>query len=150
MDILNARVWDWARWRLTGHVNKLSHLLYWPNAPWRVEKKFRWQQIKSCNLAVWKSDFLKINGFDEVFEGWGHEDADMVLRLHHLGIDRQNGFCCTEVYHLWHRHNTRQNEGINHQRVLDRAKSGCVRAEKGALDHADQNGVVITDLASGG
>ena len=145
-ELFNASVADWARWRLLGDVNKITHLLYWPGASGRIEKQFRWKQIRSCNFAVWKNDFEKINGFDEIFEGWGHEDADLVLRLHHLGIERKNGFFCTEVFHLWHHQNTRTQEGANYQRVLDRTKSGLVRADMGIMDNMNSSDVVVTPL----
>ena len=93
---------QWLRLRLAGDVNKLTHLLYWPGAPGRVQTRFRWKGIRSCNFGVWYRDFEAVNGFDESFSGWGHEDADLVLRLHHHGCRRKNGFLATEVFHLWH------------------------------------------------
>ena len=74
---------------------------------------------------------MAVNGFDETFEGWGHEDADLVLRLSHAGIRRKNGFWATEVYHLWHREQQRSQESMNKQKVFDRMKTGLVLAEKG-------------------
>jgi len=37
------------------------------------------------NLAVWREDFLAVNGFDEQFVGWGLEDHDFADRLVRLG-----------------------------------------------------------------
>jgi hypothetical protein len=116
---------------LAGDSNKLLHLLPWPRRLFRVKQGFHWHGIRSCNLGVWRSDFAGVNGFDETFEGWGHEDADLVLRLHHLGIRRKNGFMGTEVFHLWHRENPRDQESINKKRVLERMKTDVVLAEKG-------------------
>ena len=109
-------------------MNKLTQLLYWPSAPFRIEERFRWKGIRSCNFAVWKDDFVRVNGFDESFEGWGHEDADLVLRLHNAGLRRKNGYCSSEVYHLWHHQNNRDTENINYKRVLSRLESGLVKA----------------------
>ena len=36
-------------------------------------------------LVVARSDFEAIGGYDEVFEGWGGEDDDVLWRLHRLG-----------------------------------------------------------------
>jgi glycosyltransferase involved in cell wall biosynthesis len=146
VDLTRATVWDWLAWRLKGDINKLAHLVYWPQAPGRCEKSFRWKQIRSCNFALWRDDFLQVNGFDESFAGWGHEDADLVLRLHHLGRCRKNGFFGTEVYHLWHRQNSRSSESVNHQRVIDRIKTGLVSATKGVNANLCANDVVVTSL----
>lgn len=146
LELAQARWTDWLAWRLRGDANKLAHLLYWPGAPGRVEAQFRWKQIRSCNFGLWKGDFLAVNGFDETFEGWGHEDADLVLRLHHAGLRRKNGYLCTEVYHLWHRQNSRLQESVNQQRVLQRMQSGLIRAEQGMNDHANASDVVVTTL----
>ena len=146
VNLANATVTDWLSWRLKGDTNKLTHLVYWPQAPGRCEAKFRWKQIRSCNFALWKDDFLAVNGFDESFEGWGHEDADLVLRLHHLGLCRKNGFLGTEVYHLWHRQNSRSSEDVNHQRVIDRIQTGIVIAARGISDNLCANDVVVTPM----
>ena len=114
-----------------GDCNKIFHLLDWPNFFFRIRKNFKWSGIRSCNLGVWRRDFFSVNGFDESFEGWGHEDADFVLRLSHFGIQRKNGFMATEVFHLWHPESTRDQESVNKTRVLQRMKTDLIRAEKG-------------------
>ena len=144
---LNKSNWkDWLRWRLVGDVNKLVHLMRWPDASFRKERSFRWKGIRSCNFGVWRHDFLNVNGFDESFQGWGHEDADMVLRLHNAGLQRKNGFCATEVYHLWHKENSRSNEQSNRSLVLQRLRAGVTRAAKGVDDALTAKGVKVTRL----
>jgi GT2 family glycosyltransferase len=142
----NLRPADWLRLRLSGDVNKLTHLLYWPGAPGRVKDEFAWKGIRSCNFGVWYRDFEAVNGFDETFSGWGHEDADLVLRLHHHGLKRKNGFLATEVFHLWHRENTRDLEAGNRQRVLERMQGGLVRAQAGVAELADGPAAAVTEL----
>ena len=146
VDLTEASVVDWLVWRMKGDVNKVAHLVHWLHAPGRREVQFRWKQIRSCNFGLWKDDLLAVNGFDESFEGWGHEDADLVLRLHHLGLCRKNGFLSTEVYHLWHRLNSRSREDVNHQRVIGRMHTGIVSAPKGIRDNLCANDVVVTSL----
>lgn len=146
VDINKARWRDWLRWRFSGDVNKLIHLLQWPHALFRKEKDFRWKKIRSCNFGVWRSDFFRVNGFDESFHGWGHEDADLVLRLHNAGLQRKNGFCATEVYHLWHKENSRSNELVNRYLVTQRLHTGLIRAVKGLEDARGVDGVKVTRL----
>lgn len=144
VDISQAHPRDWLRWRMAGDVNKLIHLLQWQGAPFRKEEKFLWKKIRSCNFGVWRKDFLNVNGFDESFEGWGHEDADLVLRLHNAGLQRKNGFCSTEVYHLWHKENSRVNEMKNRRTVTQRLELGIVRALKGVDDSLTSDDVRVT------
>ena len=131
IDLLEQSIIFWLKARLTGDSNKLLHMLGWPKSLFRVKRGFKWQGIRSCNLAIWREDFVTTNGFDETFEGWGHEDADLVLRLSHAGIRRKNGFWATEVYHLWHGEQQRNQESINKQKVFDRMKTSLILAEKG-------------------
>jgi glycosyltransferase involved in cell wall biosynthesis len=144
VDINNARWSDWLRWRLAGDANKFIHLLHWTNAPFRKESAFHWKKIRSCNFGVWRKDFLLVNGFDESFEGWGHEDADLVLRLHNAGLQRKNGFCATEVYHLWHKENSRNNELRNRHMVTQRLHTGVIRAVRGVDDALVTDDVRVT------
>jgi glycosyltransferase involved in cell wall biosynthesis len=136
----------WLRLRAGGHVNKLAHLVRWPGAPMRIQQRFRWKGIRSCNFGVWKEDFAKVNGFDETFSGWGHEDADLVLRLHNAGLVRKDGYLATEVLHLWHRENSRAAESANRARVLRRMESGIIRAEAGLAELAHSDKPVVTEL----
>jgi glycosyltransferase involved in cell wall biosynthesis len=124
-----AGYWMWQR--LGGRASKLTGLLRFPDGNYRCHLQFRWKGIRSCNLAVWRADYERVNGFDETFVGWGHEDADFVLRLHNAGLVRKNGFCATEVFHLWHRESNRSQQGINADKVRARIDSGQVRATVG-------------------
>ncbi|GBU15423.1 glycosyl transferase family 2 [Polaromonas sp.] len=124
----------WLLARVRGDCNKILHLFVWPWQLFRVKEGFEWRGIRSCNLGVWRGDFIAVNGFDEVFEGWGHEDADLVLRLSHFGVKRKNGFMATEVFHLWHRENQRGQESRNKSRVIQRLSTHLIRAEKGLTE----------------
>ncbi len=117
--------------RKDGHINKVLQLLTrWPDL-WRTSRRFSWRRIKSCNLGVWRSDLTLVNGFDESFLGWGHEDSDLVVRLFNAGVMRKDGAFATEVFHLWHREAVRDQESSNKRVVQERAANGTVRATKG-------------------
>jgi GT2 family glycosyltransferase len=146
VDLRDLELVDWLRLRLSGDINKLTHLLYWPGAPGRVQRVFKWKGIRSCNFGVWYGDFEAVNGFDESFSGWGHEDADLVLRLHNQGCRRKNGFFGTEVFHLWHGENDRAQESSNRDRVLQRMQAGLVRAVKGLAEQAGDRMATVTEL----
>jgi hypothetical protein len=69
-----------------------------------------------------------------------------VLRLHHHGSRRKNGFLATEVYHLWHPENSRAGEDANRQRVLARMQTGIVRAEAGLAEALRAAKPEVTEL----
>ena len=37
------------------------------------------------NVGIWRSDYERVNGYDENFHGWGCEDDDLRLRLRRAG-----------------------------------------------------------------
>ena len=145
-DFADVTWLTWLRWRIAGDVNKLIHLIQLPDLALRRESHFRWKRIRGCNIGVWRKDYLLINGFDESFTGWGHEDADFFLRLHNAGVQRKNGFCSTEVYHLWHPESSRSEATSNRERVTLRIKTGVIRAEKGVDEAALADDVVIQKI----
>ncbi len=134
----------WLGKRFRGESNKLIGHLRLPDRAGRIDRSFNWKGIRSCNMAVWKSDFEKVDGFDESFQGWGHEDADFVLRLHNLGLARKNGFCATEVFHLWHKEASRSQESANARLVRERASTKIVRSTLGYAQKRVDDDVVVT------
>ncbi|MDM8568554.1 glycosyltransferase family 2 protein [Thiotrichales bacterium HSG1] len=114
-------VWTWpiSKWLsayLKGNINRCSPLLRLPFV--RKHCRQTWKGVKTCNLGIWKKDFEQINGFDEKFQGWGHEDADLAIRLLQIGIRRKNGRFAVPVLHLWH--NEEQLNLDNWQRLKQR------------------------------
>lgn len=54
------------------------------------------------NIGIHRSDYERINGYDENFRGWGCEDDDLRLRLRAAGIKVRSILRWTCTYHLWH------------------------------------------------
>lgn len=59
-------------------------------------------RLTSCNFGVWRTDFERINGFDERFVGWGQEDDDLGLRLRAAGVRLASILDRTFSLHVWH------------------------------------------------
>ena len=72
-----------------------AHLYEWCRVPMRP-------RLTGNNIALWRSDFEQINGFDEQFVGWGLEDRDLQFRLHRIGVRARSILSRTTVLHLWH------------------------------------------------
>lgn len=104
--------------RFRGNFNRVLPMLRLPDGVWRNKHLSRhWQGVKTCNMAVFREDFIKINGFDESYKGWGHEDADLAVRLFSSGILRKDGRWGTVVFHLWHEENDRTLEAENRKKL---------------------------------
>ncbi|WNB76499.1 MULTISPECIES: glycosyltransferase family 2 protein [Methylomonas] len=117
-------------------LNRLLPLIYVPLQRWRYFNPRRWQNAMTCNLALWQADFLAVNGFDELFEGWGYEDSDLVIRLIHSGCKRKEGRFAAPVLHLWHPYNDRSQHDENYRRLLERvADPRIVVAQRGVSQY---------------
>lgn len=133
LDLQRLGWWATLRYRLRGDLNKILQLwLSWPDL-WRRQRHFSWRRIKGCNLGFWRSDLYRVNGFDESFLGWGHEDADVVVRLFNAGVLRKDGAFATEVLHLWHKEAVRDQASSNRRIVLERAADKSTQAVRGLL-----------------
>ena len=65
-------------------------------------KKFH-TALRGCNLSIFKSDFLKVDGFDEAYDqSWGREDSDFCYRLFHAGVQMKFLWFMALQYHLYH------------------------------------------------
>ncbi|MDI6736610.1 MAG: glycosyltransferase family 2 protein [bacterium] len=69
--------------------------------------------IKSCNFSLFKKDFIKVNGFNEAFQGWGREDSELAVRLFNSRLYRKNIKFSAIQYHLYHSEHDRTNLSKN-------------------------------------
>jgi glycosyltransferase involved in cell wall biosynthesis len=122
---------DWLRQRLSGGLNRLAPVLRLPLGPLRKMRPQAWEGARSCNLAVWRADLDRVDGFDAVFSGWGKEDSDLLVRLLQAGVRRKDGSYATGVLHLWHSGADRSRLAENEQRLARVIASRRVRAEVG-------------------
>lgn len=88
-----------------------------------------------CNMAFWRSDLLAVNGYDEAFTGWGHEERDLVLRLQLTGIKKRKLKYAAIQYHLWHKEQSRDNVERNARIIAERRKSGVTWVSEGIVKH---------------
>ncbi len=58
---------DWLIAWLGRDVNRWLPLLTLPDGRFRRSARGRWKGIKTCNLAVWRDDLLRVNGLDEAY-----------------------------------------------------------------------------------
>jgi glycosyltransferase involved in cell wall biosynthesis len=112
-------------------INRFNSLLTLPLGVLRRVRKHRWKGVKTCNLGMWKKDFLSVNGFDENYIGWGYEDSDLVIRLLRTGIYCQSAKFAAPVMHLWHPLNDRSSESENFSRLQAVLNNSVTHVDRG-------------------
>ena len=131
LDLPGAGAAAMCGYRIKGYMNKVLQVMLRLPDIGRASRRFSWRRIKGCNLGMWRSDLDIINGFDESFRGWGHEDSDLVVRMFNAGVMRKDGAFATEVFHLWHREAQRDQATSNKHLVLERAANKSTLASQG-------------------
>jgi glycosyltransferase involved in cell wall biosynthesis len=126
--------WGFAKWlalRGSGNINRLAPLIALPLGPLRRLRPGAWRGARSCNLAVWRSDLERVDGFDAAYSGWGLEDSDLLIRLMRAGVRRKDGNFATGVFHLWHPESDRSSLPENQRRLDAVERADRVRALNG-------------------
>ncbi len=90
---------------------------------WRYARKI--DHLRGCNMAFWRSDLLRVNGYNEDLTQWGHEDGEIAYRLHFAGVRKKALKMGGNVYHLHHKEASRGNED-RHLSELERVKNGHI------------------------
>jgi len=119
-DKLPIHEWRLAAW-LAGwakrDINRWLPLVTLPDGAFRRSAPKRWEGAKTCNLAAWRDDLMRVNGLDETYSGWGLEDSDLVIRLLHAGVKHKSARFAASVFHLWHAENDRSRLAENQRRL---------------------------------
>lgn len=102
-----------------------------PDGTFRKRIAKQWQGARSCNLGVWRGDYLAVNGFDERYFGWGREDSDLLIRLIRKEIYRKDIRFAVPVLHLWHPEYDRSRIYENNRRLEQILASDTIRATRG-------------------
>ena len=123
------------RLRFGGKLKRILPLLRLNLNGLRKRKKTDWYGVKTCNLGMWRKDFMAVNGFDEEYIGWGHEDADLAIRLINNGVYRKEGVNAVTVLHLWHPLNDRSHLEENENRLEKRLQSSVTRITHGVSQY---------------
>ena len=98
-----------------------------------------WDTVRGCSMSFWRTDLVKINGFNEVYHHWGREDNDIAVRLMNMGIRRKNIKACAVAYHLYHEER-KQDQGLikNDAQLKETVANKVIRCEKGLSGHLKQ------------
>ncbi|MDB5019939.1 MAG: putative two-domain glycosyltransferase [Pedobacter sp.] len=94
--------------------------------------------VRGCNMAFWKKDLVKVNGYNEAIVGWGREDSELAIRLLNSEVSKRIFKFGAVTYHLYHKELHREllttNEGI----LMDAIKTKVNNCKLGLADHLDK------------
>lgn len=99
-------------------------------------------KLASGNFAIRASMFRLVNGFDELYEGYGQEDDDLGRRVYRAGGRAAMGVDTAIVLHQWHP--TRQPGAWQTAPGVDRFKLPYeIKAERGLMNPVEQESPVV-------
>jgi glycosyltransferase involved in cell wall biosynthesis len=131
---LEPESWGLAHWlapRSRGELNRLAPLLNLGLGGMRKLTARRWRGARGSNMAFWRADLEKVDGFDASFSGWGREDSDLFIRLIRAGVRRKDGRFATGVLHLWHPEADRSRLADNDRQLDEVLHSNRITARRG-------------------
>ncbi len=98
--------WSKGAWfvkSLMGASNRAAQFLPIPVSDTRRRRMpTEWDNAQTCNLAVWREDFMAVDGFDAAYEGHGKEDSDFIVRIIRSGVKRKTAEYTSPVLHFYH------------------------------------------------
>lgn len=87
--------------------------------------------IRTCNFGVWRDDFVKVNGFNEDFVGWGREDSEFANRLIKADVRRRDLVFAGLTCHLHHPPRSREKLERNDELLAEAVANDSFRCDRG-------------------
>lgn len=75
-----------------------------------TRKEHSGKKVKGCNMSFWREDLLAVNGYNNLLQGWGHEDEELSWRLINNGIKKKIIKFSAIAYHIYHKQLPRTEE----------------------------------------
>ncbi len=116
------------RSKLSGDTQRLGLAVRMPRPIARVMHP-RPRKLMGVNFSLPKSAFAAINGYNEEWEVYGHEDRDLELRLIRAGYPRKALLNRAVVFHLHHPERERSEETMRLIRAAE--ESTDIRCARG-------------------
>jgi len=131
---LEPELWGLGRWlvpRARRQLNRFAPFLELRLGAMRKLSARRWRGARGSNMAFWRADLEKVDGFDSSFSGWGREDSDIFIRLIRAGVRRKDGRFANGVLHLWHPEADRCRLAENDRQLDEVLHSDRIAAKRG-------------------
>lgn len=79
-------------------------------------------RLAGMSYALFKEDYLKVNGYDEKYQGWGYEDDDFGNRLCVAGVKSRELKTDMIQLHLYHPFDPSKKKSLNEEYYYERKK----------------------------
>lgn len=96
-----------------------------------MKRNKRSDNLRGCNCAFWKNDFIAVNGYNNDLKGWGHEDIELAARFINLGLQQKSLKHKAVCYHLDHPYYAREHMQLNYEVYEKVIASGQKRCDNG-------------------
>lgn len=121
------------------------------NFRYRLGLRDRGTGLMGIGFGVSKEDYLKINGYDEDFKGWGGEDADLGLRLYQLGLKSITFSTDLPTIHMCHPLDpTKTSNTDNNKTMYEEKKNqvikGNYKCKYGIDNRKDKDGYIYEEI----
>ncbi|HUC84463.1 MAG TPA: glycosyltransferase [Candidatus Acidoferrales bacterium] len=119
---------------LQNQISGLKNSFRWPFGLCTTKHNLR--GIRGCNLAIWRDDLVRVNGYNEDFSGWGREDSELAARLLNAGGQRLDLRGRALCFHLWHPPASRAKLAANDSLLERTVREKITRCEHGLDQHS--------------
>lgn len=124
--------------------DKLYRILYW------LKLRSRGTKMVGLMFALYKKDYIAINGFDDKYKGWGQEDDDFGNRFFKYGGEVYPLKLKKEyLFHMYHPFAKSKAASLNvdyyHKRKKEISKNNY-KCENGFFNSVDQDEYVVRKL----
>lgn len=103
-----------------------------------LKNRSRSKGIVGCNYSCFKTDMIKINGYDE---GYGEssvgDDTDLEWRFRGIGLNIKSAKNVANMFHLYHPRGSRNEElyQAEHKNMLENKKNKVYECKEGLKQH---------------
>ena len=105
-------------------------------------------RTRGANMAFWRDDIIRVNGYDEEIAGWGREDSELAARLLNSGVRRRNLKFAAVAWHLHHETRSQDTVARNHAIFEATVRERRVRCERGISRHLAGRAEAVREIGS--